>query len=87
MYDLSLQAKGKLGRILNVHPDGDMKVLIDSKSQAVILSPACCNPVTDPNETRKAPDMPDSDDEMDEDDDDDDDDDNGISYKPTKLGT
>ena len=59
-----LQAKGKLGRVVKVCQDGDMKILIDSKSKkTVLLSPACCDPVSDPKETRKAPAMPDPDDD------------------------
>ena len=53
------QAKGKLGRVIKVHQDGDMKVLFET---VVTLSPACCDPVSDPNLTKKAPAMPYSDD-------------------------
>ena len=78
---------------MKVQFDGDMKVLVDKKSKPIVLSPACCNPVSDPKETQKAPDMPEgeSDSDCDEDmeaeeeedsDDEDDDYDNGMHDSP-----
>ncbi|KAL3852373.1 hypothetical protein ACJMK2_016026 [Sinanodonta woodiana] len=48
-----LATKGKVGRLLKITKDGDLKVLVDKTK--FIFSPACCYPTNDPKDVKAAP--------------------------------
>jgi hypothetical protein len=51
-----LQALGKIGRIVKIDPDGDIRVKIEEKTW--IFSPVCITPVMNPDDAKEIPAIP-----------------------------